>query len=283
MNINFLNYKTKKNVSKILVVVAFTGLVLSANAQECDTQKWKVIKTYYGDVVGGSYYRIGELDGAVLNADTISHLFPEIFVVNISNDTFASNVKYEQIMDFYLYADTGLLSYDHNVSSRIPIGQVFFPNDTVSIGFLVFPLPLVINYLKEEEGIELEQISYWKIITGVSWTSTDGTYSDSVFYAGADTVTFRVVRGNVGINNYELPITNYVIYPNPTTGQLRVVSGDISDGGDRDIKIFNVVGQVVFTSAMSPLSPETTIDISHLANGLYFLKIDNKVVKIIKN
>jgi len=71
------------------------------------------------------------------------------------------------------------------------------------------------------------------------------------------------------------------VYPNPTSGQLRV-SGDILDGKDREIRIFNVVGQVVFTSQLSKLSPETTIDISHLANGLYFLKVDGKMVKIVK-
>jgi len=72
------------------------------------------------------------------------------------------------------------------------------------------------------------------------------------------------------------------VYPNPTTGQLRV-SGDISDDKDRNIVIFDIVGQVVFTSRLSELSPETTIDISHLANGMYFFKIDNKMYKIVKN
>jgi len=46
--------------------------------------------------------------------------------------------------------------------------------------------------------------------------------------------------------------------------------------------MYDVVGQVVFTSHLSKLSPETTIDISHLANGLYFLKVDGKVFKVVK-
>ena len=91
-------------------------------------------------------------------------------------------------------------------------------------------------------------------------------------------VYFKPTVGIVGAG-HALPLPR--IYPNPTTGQLRV-SGDIGDSGDREIRIFNVVGQVVFTSQLSELSPETTIDISHLANGLYFLKIDNKVIKISK-
>jgi len=74
---------------------------------------------------------------------------------------------------------------------------------------------------------------------------------------------------------------SFSIYPNPTSGQLRV-SGDILDGKDREIIIFDVVGQVVFTSHVSELSPETTINLSHLSNGLYFLKVNGKMVKIVK-
>jgi len=86
---------------------------------------------------------------------------------------------------------------------------------------------------------------------------------------------------NTGIA--QIPNSQLQVFPNPATGQLRVVSGDISDGNDKAIQIYNVVGQVVYTSTVSPLSPETIIDINHLANGLYFLKVDNKVVKIVKN
>jgi len=46
--------------------------------------------------------------------------------------------------------------------------------------------------------------------------------------------------------------------------------------------IYDVVGQVVFVSTVSPQSIEITIDISHLVNGLYFLKIDGKVFKVVK-
>jgi len=70
------------------------------------------------------------------------------------------------------------------------------------------------------------------------------------------------------------------VYPNPVTGQLRVVSGDISDGGD--IQIYDIVGKLVQRSPMSALSPETTIDISHLANGMYYLRVGEKTVKFVK-
>jgi hypothetical protein len=50
-----------------------------------------------------------------------------------------------------------------------------------------------------------------------------------------------------------------------------------------DIEIYDVVGQMVGAYPCGrPENDEITIDISHLAQGLYFLKIGNKTIKIIK-
>jgi predicted outer membrane repeat protein len=84
----------------------------------------------------------------------------------------------------------------------------------------------------------------------------------------------------------EAPLENatnglLTVSPNPTTGQLRITNYELRE--NTDIQILDVVGQVIFTSAVSPLSPETTIDLSRLANGMYFLKINNKTVKVVKH
>jgi len=79
----------------------------------------------------------------------------------------------------------------------------------------------------------------------------------------------------------DFAVSTISIYPNPTTGQLRIKNYELRE--NTVLKIYNIVGQVVFTSAVSPHSPETTIDISPLANGMYFLKINEKTVKFVKN
>ena len=44
-----------------------------------------------------------------------------------------------------------------------------------------------------------------------------------------------------------------------------------------------IMGRVVFTSsAMTEMGEEITIDISNLQSGMYYLKIGNETVKIIK-
>ena len=52
-------------------------------------------------------------------------------------------------------------------------------------------------------------------------------------------------------------------------------------------KIYDITGRMVQTqflvSQRNAKGNELTIDISHLQNGVYFLKIENQIFKIIKN
>jgi hypothetical protein len=84
------------------------------------------------------------------------------------------------------------------------------------------------------------------------------------------------------------------IYPNPASSELRIHLPNPSERGayEGNIEIYNVVGQCVFTSpnpskgGESPLSfgegAGVRLDISHLAKGMYFLKVGNRVGKFVK-
>jgi hypothetical protein len=76
--------------------------------------------------------------------------------------------------------------------------------------------------------------------------------------------------GVAAIRNYELRV-----YPNPVNSQLRITN---YEGGE--IQIFNIVGQTLMT--IRTVGTIETIDVSHLAKGMYFLKVGNKVVKFVK-
>lgn len=263
-----------------ILLIAFIGLILSTNAQ--DILKLKTIKTYYGNLNESSlYYRIGELDNAIINPDSLPFLFPQLSVVNISNDTFSSNVKYEVIMDFLLYADTGLLLADRNVSQKTPIFIEFLPNDTVNLNLMSFRLIDIINYIKEENSIELEQISYWKMITGISYTNKDGTYSEKVFYEGADTSIFYIVKTPVNIQEVADIQINVSIFPNPTQSQFT-----ITNTKNTTINMFDILGQKV--KQIVGKEDNTIIYTEDLPAGIYVLKmekgnaISTKKVQIIK-
>jgi hypothetical protein len=75
------------------------------------------------------------------------------------------------------------------------------------------------------------------------------------------------------------------VYPNPTNYELTITN---YEGGE--IEIFNVVGQCVGAylcgrpaETGAGASPARTIDVSHLAKGMYYLKIEGKVVKFVKH
>jgi M6 family metalloprotease-like protein len=97
-----------------------------------------------------------------------------------------------------------------------------------------------------------------------------------------ETVTITQ-NGCVGINETEQN-TAIKIYPSPTNGKLRVTGYElrISDNRTSDIEIFDIVGKKQESRISEIGQSEIEIDISHLASGLYFLKVDGKAYKIVK-
>ena len=78
----------------------------------------------------------------------------------------------------------------------------------------------------------------------------------------------------LGIGNYELSI-----YPNPTTGQLRITNYELRDGVN--IELFDVFGRCVETWRAASLQ-DGTINISNLPAGVYMLRVGNKSVRVVK-
>jgi len=67
----------------------------------------------------------------------------------------------------------------------------------------------------------------------------------------------------------ENPLSNITLYPNPTTGELQVTSYELQVTG---IEVFDIYGRN-HTPHTSYLTPHTSLDISHLSAGVYFVKI----------
>jgi hypothetical protein len=71
-------------------------------------------------------------------------------------------------------------------------------------------------------------------------------------------------------------VSNFTVYPNPTNYELKIAN---YEGGT--IEIFSITGQNLMT--INTLEPIESIDISHLAKGIYYLRISGEVFKVIKN
>jgi len=80
-------------------------------------------------------------------------------------------------------------------------------------------------------------------------------------------------------NITEIKTFNLTVYPNPTNSQLTINNEQLIIN---NVELFDIFGKC-WLSLQSLLSPEPIIDISHLPNGIYILKINNLIInKIIK-
>jgi hypothetical protein len=117
--------------------------------------------------------------------------------------------------------------------------------------------------------------------------TTSGVYHHTLQSVNnCDSIIELTLNVTTGVVETQLIASLPRIYPNPTTGKLIIESGELPI---KTIEICDIYGRklsqftfVAVSGAELHDSP-IEIDISHLANGMYFLKIDNKTVKIIKD
>ncbi len=75
----------------------------------------------------------------------------------------------------------------------------------------------------------------------------------------------------VGIGENSLPDNALLVYPNPFNEHLTIRNGAGMNGL---IKITSLLGEEIFSTPLS--SAESSIDLSHLSKGIYFLMIDTE-------
>lgn len=68
------------------------------------------------------------------------------------------------------------------------------------------------------------------------------------------------------------------IYPNPTSGELRIRNEEL---GVRNVRVFDMMGRLAM-ELKNIDNKEIVLDISGLANGVYFINVDGKTVKVVK-
>ena len=258
------DYPAKKYYAGADTVV-FRVLTDGSAAQQA--VKLKTVRTEYGVHKNSTFNAIGNLDGAVINPDSVPTLFTHMYIVNTSNDTFKGTDKFRQVMIFYAYSekDELLIEPDIEESNTYPFVGDLLPGDTTQYGTMGFIFSEMRKYFGEEIW---NQISYWKIVTGISYTSVDGTYPDEVLFAGADTCTFRISTSGVSVVSVTDDETGCEVFPNPATSQIRL---RVAHGTLQSLRVFNAVGQEVLRQGLE--GNEQTINISTLANGIYFLQI----------
>jgi uncharacterized protein YxjI len=118
------------------------------------------------------------------------------------------------------------------------------------------------------------------VVTGSVNTAVVGTYtlsynvSDSSGNA-AVTVTRTVnVVDTLGINDFEKE--KLIFYPNPTSTFWNIESDQVIE----KVQVININGKLIFDILVNDY--KIKIDTINLASGIYFVKLNNKLIKLIK-
>ena len=66
-----------------------------------------------------------------------------------------------------------------------------------------------------------------------------------------------------------------VVYPNPSTGIVHLTISGL-EGRRAEVSVLNVIGTVMYRETLNELNERytKTLDLSRLANGLYYVKIE---------
>jgi hypothetical protein len=72
-----------------------------------------------------------------------------------------------------------------------------------------------------------------------------------------------------------------VVYPNPTTGELRIEIVGQTRNNVENVEIFDVYGRIVLSSTFQ-LSQQHSLNISHLQAGIYFVRVATEKGMVMK-
>jgi|GEM_PF-5947238 len=147
--------------------------------------------------------------------------------------------------------------------------------------------------VKEIPGSEyLWQVTGGSILIGndktevnVLWgNSTEGklvvTETDENSCNGTDELVVQLTPVSVD----EISGNNkFIVYPNPASDYIEISVRTIHELPQREIKIYNIFGQCVinYKLPITNYNKNLRINISHLPNGMYFLRYDDEIFKLI--
>jgi hypothetical protein len=93
---------------------------------------------------------------------------------------------------------------------------------------------------------------------------------------GVDTCLFTYSEP---MSTEEINTTDITVYPNPAQDEIRIKSNGNIVG--EDYVLYNNIGMLVITGKIK--SENTSIDIMELPKGMYYLGLQGKTIKVIKN
>ena len=224
-------------------------------------------KIYHSDAVLIHFLRHNTEEQSVFKANYKSS-YP-VYCSGITQKITSSNVSVED--------GSGDENYNNCTRCRF---LVFLRNNTsISIKFTKFDTEPDedILYIYDYSG------NQYTLLETLSGNLTDAIFTFNTnrlqfIFETSATNTFPgwefIFYDNSEISENTKPESEWHIYPNPTTGQLRITDSKLRLG---DIEIFDVMGRKQKAeSRREKEEKEAVMDISHLSAGIYFVRIETE-------
>ena len=268
-------YPLNDNVGYSKLKVPNTPFCLAVNQNSTATCPDIDFMYYYGVL-------LGDADGDVAAASGTLQLRTSgenKLVVDLSKAIFNSNYVDVPVsfvssvpvtgLDFAMKFDETSLTYNQmvNYASNTDAMAYFNPNDK----FLKFTAT----------NVDLAPFNANQSFASIRFETSNGTIDENQFNSLAGIINgalvpVEILSKTVGISSFGAD--NAVsVYPNPTNGILNITSI-----GDATVELFDLTGKNVLISTSVNASKTKQINVSELANGVYFVKISNNDFVTIK-
>ena len=108
-----------------------------------------------------------------------------------------------------------------------------------------------------------------------------GIFTDTLTLKSTDAYNEIILTGNALVGIDEIDYQNIAIYPNPTTGNLTIESGELKI---TNIEIYDIYGRKQISDIRYPISDigKSEINIAHLSAGIYFVAVNTDKGKVYK-
>jgi hypothetical protein len=107
----------------------------------------------------------------------------------------------------------------------------------------------------------------------------DGKYLIGGAYSQYDNTSrkgFARLNGNGTNDIIDNQITHFIAYPNPFNESIEIESGSLI----QEILVYDITGKTVFSESFN--TSNLTVNTINWKSGVYFIKIENQTIKVIK-
>lgn len=249
--------------------------VIGAQAFSQNTSASNLVLTL--TTLPNSVKTIGDYAFSTCNAVALTSL-PSSLIGTIGAQTFQNTAVAISVIPEGVTAIGGSAFNCGAVASRQKITSITFPSTLTTLASNAFTSQANITYVEFKSSTPPTLSA--QLVAGTAFPAAvtkiivpQGALS--AYQAATTSFSGFTFEEKVPTEMDKISSINVGIYPNPVSDRLNVVSAQ----GIKDVKIYNIAGRIVNVSQDATTK---SFDVSHLAEGIYFLNVDGKVARFIK-